>query len=160
MKVFKAPEWVPNLAMDPPDSIPICDFMLDEAHGRRPLRFSSPPFSCGMSGQEYSAAEVSQRVDYLARALAKQTGWEPNAGSEWDKVVGLFTLNTVSVQVLLHPYGRELLGGDGGQRSVLEDCVEWEGEKVFDGGDRLTAGGRLTGSCSMKMSELEVAVES
>ena len=35
------------------------------------------------------------RVDHLARALSKEFGWEPNKGTEWDKVIGIFALNTV-----------------------------------------------------------------
>jgi ribosome assembly protein SQT1 len=35
------------------------------------------------------------RTDRLARALSKEFGWEPNQGTEWDKVAGIFALNTV-----------------------------------------------------------------
>lgn len=35
------------------------------------------------------------RVEHLARALSKEFGWQPNKGTEWDKVVGIFALNTV-----------------------------------------------------------------
>jgi hypothetical protein len=94
--VFTSPEWVLELPFDPPDSIPISDFMLDEKHGRYPLAQSKPPFTCGISGAEYTALQVRDRVDFLARALAKQFGWHPNQGTEWDKVIGVFSVNTVS----------------------------------------------------------------
>lgn len=93
--VFKPPNWVPRLPFDPPDSIPICEFMLNEAYGRHPLSHSRAPFTCGLSGTEYSASEVKARVEHLAQALAKELGWHPNKGSEWDKVIGVFSLNTV-----------------------------------------------------------------
>ena len=93
--VFAPPTWVPKLPFDPPDSIPISDFMLKEEHGRHCLRDARPPFSCGLSGAEYSALQVRDRVDHLARALSKELEWEPNRGTEWDKVIGVFSLNTV-----------------------------------------------------------------
>jgi hypothetical protein len=93
---FYPPKWVPKLPYDPPDSISIYDFVLDEQHGRHPLGYSKAPFVCGLTGKSYSALEVKDRVDYLARGLAKELGWQPNAGSEWDKVIAVFSVNTVS----------------------------------------------------------------
>lgn len=93
--VFTPPAWVPKLAFDPPDSTPICDFMLTEHYGRHPLGYSRPPFTCGLTGLEYSALDVRDRVENLAKALAKEFGWHPNTGTEWDKVIGVFSLNTV-----------------------------------------------------------------
>jgi hypothetical protein len=69
--------------------------MFNEKYGRHPLKDSNPPFTCGLSGKEYSALEVRDRVDHLARALSKEFGWQVNQGTEWDKVVGIFTVNTV-----------------------------------------------------------------
>jgi len=97
--VFTSPSWVPKLPFDPPDSIPISEFMFDEHYGRYPLGYSKAPFTCGLTGKEYSALEVKERIDYLARALAKEFGWSPNTGSEWDKVVAVFSVNTVSALV-------------------------------------------------------------
>lgn len=93
--VFTPPAWVPKMPFDPPDSIPICDFMLDERYGRRPLEDSRPPFTCGLTGFGYTALQLKVRVDKLARALSKELGWQPNKGSEWDKVAGVFSVNTV-----------------------------------------------------------------
>ncbi|QKX61035.1 uncharacterized protein TRUGW13939_08181 [Talaromyces rugulosus] len=78
-----------------PDNIPISEFMLDESYGRSPLSSSLHPFTCGFSGKTYSWFEVRDRVEFLARALAKEFGWNPNQGTEWDKVVGCFLLNTI-----------------------------------------------------------------
>ena len=98
--VFTPPESVPKLPFDPPDSVSIFDFMFDEQYGRHPLEKSKAPFANGISGQEYSAFEVRDRVEFLARALARELDWNPNTGTEWEKVAGLFTLNTVSLELL------------------------------------------------------------
>lgn len=93
--VFYPPSWtqkVPHI----PDDVPICDFMLHERYGRHPLGYSLDPFTCGLTGKSYSTLDVVDRVDYLSRALAREFGWQPNEGTEWDKVVGVFSVNTVS----------------------------------------------------------------
>jgi ribosome assembly protein SQT1 len=69
--------------------------MLDDNYGRCPLEKSRNPFTCGISGRTYSAVEMVDRVEHLARALAKEFGWQPNNGTEWDKVIGIFAFNTV-----------------------------------------------------------------
>jgi len=69
--------------------------MFDENYGRYPLGYSNPPFTDGITGKCYSALEVKERVDHLARALSRELGFRPDAGSEWDKVVGCFSLNTI-----------------------------------------------------------------
>ncbi|KAI4200928.1 MAG: hypothetical protein LQ350_003614 [Teloschistes chrysophthalmus] len=100
--VFTPPAWVPKMPFDPPDSIPICDFMLDERYGRRPLEDSRPPFTCGLTGFGYTALQLKVRVDKLARALSKELGWQPNKGSEWDKVAGVFSIDTVTLAWAIH----------------------------------------------------------
>lgn len=92
---FYPPQWVPKLPFDPPDSISIEKFMFDENYDRHPLGYSKAPFTCGLSGKAYSALEVKERVDFLARALSKELGFLPNQGTEWDKVIGVFSVNTV-----------------------------------------------------------------
>lgn len=92
--VFTPPTWAPKLPQLP-DNIPISEFMLNEAYGRYPLNQARDPFTCGFTGKSYSASQVVDRVDYLTRGLAKELGWEPNKGSEWDKVLGIFCYNTV-----------------------------------------------------------------
>ena len=93
--VFTAPAWVPKLSQDPPDSIPLSEFILNEEYGRHPLHHSRPPFTCGLTGVEYTAADVRNRVSSLAQGLSKELGWLPNKGTEWDKVIGVFSVNTV-----------------------------------------------------------------
>lgn len=78
-----------------PDSIPISEFMLNEKYGRVPHASSRDPYTCGISGKSYSSQEVANHVDLLARSLSKEFGWAPNEGSEWDKTLAVFALNTV-----------------------------------------------------------------
>jgi hypothetical protein len=93
---FTAPEWVPKLQeSDIPSSISLDRFMLSEQHGRHPISQSRPPFTCALSGKSYSATEIAERVDHLARALCDELGFKPDEGSEWDKVVAIFSLNTI-----------------------------------------------------------------
>jgi hypothetical protein len=90
--------------------------MLDDAYGRRPLKTSRNPFTCGISGKTYTAQEMVDRTDLLARALAKEFGWQPNQGTEWDKVAGIFALNTVRKCLLEE---REILLTSQFCRSIL-----------------------------------------
>lgn len=93
--VFLPHSWVGALP-NPPDAITIGEFMLDEKNGRHAISSSRDPYTCGMSGRTYSTAQVAQRVEALAAALAKEFGWSPNQGSEWEKVVAIYSFNSVS----------------------------------------------------------------
>ncbi|OCK77884.1 phenylacetyl-CoA ligase-like protein [Lepidopterella palustris CBS 459.81] len=95
MTDFCAPDWVPALPRNAPDSIPLCDFILDEAYGRYPISKAKPPFTCGLTGKEYSILQVKDRVESLARGLARELDWNPNKGTEWAKAVCVFTLNSI-----------------------------------------------------------------
>ena len=94
--VFTAPDFVPKLPYDPPDSVSIFDFVFGETYGRPALVKSPAPFVDGLSSREYSAPEVKNRVEWLASALAEELGWDPSKGTERNRVAGLFTVNTVS----------------------------------------------------------------
>lgn len=66
------------------------------------MGYSNNPFTCGATGKTYSTLEVKDRVDYLARGLAKELGFQPNQGTEWDKVIAVFSVNTVSLRECDH----------------------------------------------------------
>lgn len=83
-----------------PDHIPICEFMLNEQHGRVAHDLSRDPYTCGITGRSYSSREVVDRVDSLARGLAKEFGWAPNKGTEWDKTMAIFSVNTVWIDII------------------------------------------------------------
>ncbi|KAI9828290.1 MAG: hypothetical protein M1819_006628 [Sarea resinae] len=99
--VFYAPTGqAAELPYEVPESLAICEFLWTEHYERNPLGYSRPPFVCGLSGKEYSALEVRDRVDHLARSLSTDLGWHPNESSEWDKVVAIFGLNTIDTPTL------------------------------------------------------------
>ena len=79
-----------------PNDITIEEFTYNERYGRRSVMQSLRPFTCGLTGRSYTAAEVKQRVDFLARALAKRTGWNISESTEWERVACIYSLNTVS----------------------------------------------------------------
>ncbi|KAL7770438.1 hypothetical protein CFE70_000372 [Pyrenophora teres f. teres 0-1] len=132
---FYPPSWVPKLPFDPPDSIPISEFMLNDVYGRHPLGYSRNPFTCGLTGKTYTALEVNERVDYLARGLAKELGFDPNKGSEWDKVIAVFSVNTIDTVPLAWATTR--LGGihtpanPGYSASELEYQLKTSGAKAL-----------------------------
>lgn len=98
--VFFSPAWVPQLLCEPPDSISVGQFVL----GQSPLRPQSVPrrpFVDGFSGNSYSIAVLQGRVELLARSLSKELGWLPNSGTPWNKVVAIYSLNTVRFQLLM-----------------------------------------------------------
>nr|POF06983.1 acyl-coa ligase easd [Quercus suber] len=105
---FHPPSWTPTLP-ELPDSISVESFMFDEKYGRLPIAHSRAPFTCGLTGKTYSVPEVQQRVDHLSRALCKEFGFKPDHGSEWDKVIACFSLNTIDYLTLAWAMHR--LGG-------------------------------------------------
>src|SRR4051794_1279027 len=92
---FKAPSFVPSLP-EVPDTVPLPEFIFDEQYGRCPVSRSLDAYTCGLTGLSISAQEQKARVSHLARALSEELGWAVNEGSEYDKVAGIFALNTVS----------------------------------------------------------------
>ncbi|KAF1964615.1 phenylacetyl-CoA ligase-like protein [Bimuria novae-zelandiae CBS 107.79] len=122
--VFAPPPWVPQLPFDPPDSIPICDFMLEERYGRHPLGYSHNPFTCGLTGKTYTSLDVKERVDWLARGLAKELGFQPNKGSEWDKVIAVYAVNTIDTLPLA--WATHRLGGIQSPANAAYSAAELE----------------------------------
>lgn len=94
--VFHPPAWVPKLPIEVPTDVPLCDFILDDKYARHPLKKSRAPFICGLTGKSYDVYQVKERVESLAAALSKEFNWQPNDGSDWDKVLGIFSANAVS----------------------------------------------------------------
>lgn len=122
------PLWVPQLPMgrfpfidhhacqqcltkllDPPDSISVAEFMSNDKYGWYPFAAAGKLFTCGLTGKAYTAVEVVQREDYIARELSQRLGFRDD-GSEWDRVIGLSSLNTVgsvaSLDLLLLTYSQ------------------------------------------------------
>ncbi|KAK7984315.1 Alpha/beta hydrolase fold-1 [Apiospora arundinis] len=93
--VFTSPSYVPELSIDPPDSISIDEFILTEKYNHASSSTTKPAFTCGLTGESRSIQQIRQRVTHLSRAISKRLGFAPNEGTEWDKVVALFSYNTV-----------------------------------------------------------------
>jgi hypothetical protein len=92
--VFTSPAWAGQLPPIP-DNIPLSEFMLSEHHGRLSLDRSSNPFTCGVTGKTFSSREVVDRVDLISRALGRRLQWDAEAGNEWDRVLAIFSFNSV-----------------------------------------------------------------
>lgn len=80
--------------------------MTSDQYGQTPLAERRNPFTCGLTGRTHSWAEVAQRTDLLARALSRRLGWQPNAGTPWDKVAAVFSLNTIDYTTVLYAIHR------------------------------------------------------
>ncbi|KAJ2981933.1 hypothetical protein NQ176_g1716 [Zarea fungicola] len=50
--------------------------------------------------------EVAGRVNHLARAIARRLNFSPDVGTEWDRVVAIFSVNTIDYIPLAHAVHR------------------------------------------------------
>lgn len=93
--IFTPPEWGRDM-MPIPDSLPIYYFLL-QRDNRHLYHWTpdSPTLTCAVSDKSYTLQTIATRVDALSRSLSRELGWGPNAGSFWDKVIGIFSFNTV-----------------------------------------------------------------
>lgn len=73
--------------------------MVNERYGRHAFKTSKNPYTCGLTGKTYSATEVTERIDHLARALKLRLRFSPTEDTEWDRVVALYSVNTVFVSL-------------------------------------------------------------
>ncbi|PKS09197.1 hypothetical protein jhhlp_003811 [Lomentospora prolificans] len=103
--VFHPPSWVPQLPAIP-DSITLEQFMSDETYGRKAIDASLNPYTCGLTGKTYTASEVKQRTSFLSRAIGKRLGFAPNEDTPWDKVVAIFSVNTIDYIPVSHAVHR------------------------------------------------------
>ncbi|KAK6189628.1 GAL4 enhancer protein [Pestalotiopsis sp. IQ-011] len=122
--VFSPPAWVPKLPFDPPDSIPIGEFWGNERYGRLPWEKSRTPFTCGVSGKSYSNSEMKQRSELLARSLSKRMGWRANEETHWDKVVGVFSFN--SIDYIMSTFAVHRLSGIATPANAMYSASELE----------------------------------
>jgi acyl-CoA synthetase (AMP-forming)/AMP-acid ligase II len=92
--VWYPPSWAPQLP-ELPDSISLEEFLSNDQYGRHPLAQSRNPYTCGITGKTYTPAEVIRRTGLMARAIGKRLRFTPNEDTEWDRVVTLFSVNTI-----------------------------------------------------------------
>lgn len=133
--VFTPPAWVPELPFDPPDSIPLHEFWSNERYGRQPLSKSRNPYTCGVTGKTYTAAEMTERYQLLARSLAKRMGWRVNEETPWDKVIGLFSLN--SIDYMMSTFAVHRLSGIVTPSNAMYSAAELEHQLKSSGAKAL-----------------------
>ncbi|KAJ5220197.1 NRPS-like protein biosynthetic cluster [Penicillium chermesinum] len=97
--ILTPPEWGREM-MPIPESTPIYDFLMqrDNRHLYNWVE-DSKTLICGLSGNSYTLHVIHTRVEALARSLSHELGWAPNSGSPEDKVVGIFSFNTLDYLV-------------------------------------------------------------
>ncbi|KAF3068601.1 4-coumarate--CoA ligase [Trichoderma lentiforme] len=103
--VFTPPSYLPQLP-EVPDSITIEEFLRNEQYGRYPVAKARNPYTCGITGTTYNAAQVAERIDYMARAISKRLGLNPNEETEWERVVALYSVNTIDYLPFTHAIHR------------------------------------------------------
>ncbi|KAF1735423.1 hypothetical protein BB8028_0005g06450 [Beauveria bassiana] len=128
--VFQPPSWVPALP-DIPDSVPLCEFMYNERYGRYSASKARNPYTCGVTGTTYTTEQVPERVDLLARAIAKRLGFSPNEGTEWDRVVAVYSVNTIDYIPVSHAVHR--LSGIVTPANAQYSAAELEHQLVSSG---------------------------
>ncbi|KAI0111081.1 hypothetical protein GGR51DRAFT_508811 [Nemania sp. FL0031] len=133
--VFTPPAWVPQLPFDPPDSIPLHEFIGNERYGRLPFDRSQNPFTCGLTGKTYTHAQMRERHELLARSLSKRMGWQPNEDTPWDKVVGLYSPNTIDY--LMSTYAVHRLSGIVTPANAMYSAAELEHQLKSSGAKAL-----------------------
>ncbi|KAI1454058.1 acetyl-CoA synthetase-like protein [Annulohypoxylon moriforme] len=133
--VFTPPAWVPQLPFDPPDSIPLHEFWSSERYGRQPLARSRNPYTCGVTGKTYTATEMTERYQLLARSLAKRMGWRANEETPWDKVVGLFSFN--SIDFMMSTFAVHRLSGIVTPANAMYSAAELEHQLKSSGAKAL-----------------------
>ncbi|KAF6802406.1 phenylacetyl-ligase-like protein [Colletotrichum sojae] len=94
---FLPPDHIPQLPFEIPDTLSVHEFLFgdEDKYGRHPKANSKPPFTCGITGKAYSASQVAERIELLARGLASDLGWQVNEGRDMDKAIGIYSLNTI-----------------------------------------------------------------
>lgn len=94
--VFTSAKWVGDFPYEPPANTLVGDFAFSQSwpglpEGERP----NGKLVCASTGTTFSMQDVRERVESLARSLCHEFKWQPNEGTPWDKVVGVFSLNAV-----------------------------------------------------------------
>ncbi|KAL4869853.1 hypothetical protein BDV12DRAFT_208180 [Aspergillus spectabilis] len=98
--IFSSPSWVPDIPCEIPDSITVGQFALQGNASLPPQSGGKHPFVDAITGKSYSSKTLVERVEVLSRSLAQEFGWSPNEGAPEDKVVGIYSWNTLDFFVL------------------------------------------------------------
>jgi acyl-CoA synthetase (AMP-forming)/AMP-acid ligase II len=87
---------------DPPTSVPLGEFLTNGKYGRTPFADSRPPITCGISGLTYTHQQQQDRINLLARALSHELGWAVNTEPGNNKILGIFSFNTIDYMTVAH----------------------------------------------------------
>ncbi|KAL4962934.1 acyl--CoA ligase [Aspergillus stella-maris] len=98
--VYSSPSWVPRIPCEIPDDVTVGQLALNGNANLPPQCGGKPPFVDAINGKAYDTKTLLQRVDYLSRSLAQELGWSPNEGNPEDKVVAIYSWNTLDFFVL------------------------------------------------------------
>ncbi|KAE8547637.1 hypothetical protein EYB25_009430 [Talaromyces marneffei] len=98
--VFKSPSWVPSLPCPIPDDIPVGEFVLSGYQSPRAETSGASPLICGITGKQYTLNALREQVDLVAQSLSNELGWKPNEGESWDKVLAIYSFNSVEYLIL------------------------------------------------------------
>jgi ribosome assembly protein SQT1 len=98
--------------------------MFNDKYRNVPAAKSKDPWICGLTGKRVTMEQARVSYDYLARAFKKELGYEVNSGTEWDKVIALFSLNTIDY--MLVPYAIHRLNGVCSPVSAAYNSAELE----------------------------------
>lgn len=83
---------------DPPEDISLPDFIYD-AQYRVQKSDKTNTFTCGLTGRSVKSSEAKDRVEAIAKALSKRTGWVPQQEeTEWEKIACIYSINAVSLE--------------------------------------------------------------
>ncbi|KAL4922592.1 hypothetical protein BDW62DRAFT_215651 [Aspergillus aurantiobrunneus] len=93
--IFTSPAWGRDM-MPIPESKPVYDFLV-QRDNRHLYTWTDDTATliCALSGRSYTLRTIASRVESLSRSLSHELGWSPNTGSPWDKVIGIFSFNTI-----------------------------------------------------------------
>lgn len=100
---FHTPSWVPQITVPIPDDKLVGDFVVERKHRLYEWSADKPTIVCALSGRSYTIDDVRNRVSNLSKGLSKRLGWSPNKNSVWNKVVGILSYNTVSINPRTRP---------------------------------------------------------
>ncbi|CAN8099762.1 unnamed protein product [Discula destructiva] len=104
--VFTPPSYAPPLPYDPPNDVSLPDFIYDPKY-RVQKTDKQHIFTCGLTGKAIKASEARERVEALARALSKRSGWLPQQEeTEWEKIACIYSINAIDYSSVAHAVQR------------------------------------------------------
>ncbi|KAH8172096.1 AMP-binding enzyme domain-containing protein [Sarocladium implicatum] len=108
---FHPPSYVPDVPL-PADDVSIPDFLFgpkSEEYGGVQKSKALNPFTDALTGRTFTRDEYHDRYQSLARALAAELGVEVNGEAELEKVIGIYSYN--SIDTMAAAFATHRIGG-------------------------------------------------